>query len=77
MALSDQDREWARSIVAEAIMVATSSLMAYTHQVVNDHAGNCPNVSRIKYLLIGIGLTIGAMAGGVAGGPLIQLLIGM
>ena len=76
MALSEQDREWVRSIVAEAISAATASLMTYTHKTVDAHAGHCPNVSRLKYILIGIGIALTVTAGSAASAPLVKLLLG-
>jgi len=76
MALSEQDREWARSIVETAIALAVKGMTEYTHTVVNAHANHCPNVSRVKYILIGICLMLGTGAGSAFTAPLIKMLTG-
>ena len=76
MSLPEQDKDWIKMLVKEAITETSSALKGYVHATVEAHAADCPNVSKIKYILIGIGIMLFASAGGAATAPLFKLLIG-
>ena len=63
MPLSEQDREWVKAMIQEASTAVLAEVKGYCHEVTNTHSRRCPNIARIKMLLIGIG--IGAGAGGI------------
>ena len=76
MSLPEQDREWVRSIVKEAITELASALKGYIHETVNSHASHCPNISRVKWLLIGMAMVLGGGVAGIVSSPLGKLITG-
>lgn len=65
MKLTEQDREWVRAIVAEAVTEATGRLIMDTEKRFKEGQDRCPHVARLKWFLVGISF---ANAAGIVGG---------
>jgi len=65
MPLSEQDREWVQAIVNEAATTVLGAAKGYVHEVVKGHAGQCPNVAKLRALVIGAALGCSAAGGGL------------
>ena len=73
MALTDQDREWVKAIVKEAVGATANGLKEYTHTVVDGHEHDCRPIGKLKSVLWGIG--IGAGLGGTGFGVLVTKIV--
>lgn len=62
MSLSEQDRDWVRAMIQEAAAQTLNASRDFARARVEGHAGHCPNLARLKWMLIGLGLGLGAQA---------------
>jgi len=73
MMLSEQDREWVKAIVREAITEAFSESKSYVHKAVKEHTLSCKsqrtetNVMSAKVFMIGLAIGSGLVGGSVVG----------
>jgi len=70
MSLTHEDREWIKDMIA---MVAAETLNAsrdFTREELKSHFGSCPNVQRLRWMLIGMGIGLGASAPSMVKGVL-------
>ncbi len=66
--LNQQDREWVKAMVKEAATKVLGEAKSYAHHVTDEHAEKCPNVTRIKSMLIGVGIGAGLAGIGIGFG---------
>ena len=76
MSLPLVDREWTKDMIAAAMTEGIAEMKTYTHKAIGVHARECPNISRAKWLLIGICIALGSGTAGILSGPLAKLIIG-
>lgn len=62
MSLTEQDREWVAAIIKEAASDVLNASRDFTRLMVDGHAKACPNLRRLKWLCLGIGLGLGVSA---------------
>jgi len=62
MSLSEQDREWVKDMIALATAETLNKSRDFARGRVSEHASACPNLQRLKWMLIGIGLGLGTQA---------------
>lgn len=59
MNLSPADREWVGAIVKQAASDTLNASRDFTRQMVEAHPKSCPNVARLKWMLMGLGIGLG------------------
>jgi hypothetical protein len=60
MSLSAEDREWVGSIVKVAVSETLNASRDFTRSLVEGHSHDCPNVQKVKWLALGVGLGLGS-----------------
>ena len=66
--LSEQDREWVKAIVAEAVVTVLGVAKEHMETRIKEHTTNCPNVKWSRGLLIGLVLGSAFVGSGVGTG---------
>jgi len=59
MSLSTEDREWIGAIVSEAIIKSLNAGKDFSRRMVEDHTKACPNLTKLKYMIFGLGVGVG------------------
>lgn len=75
MSLSPEDREWIGAIVGKAIGDSLNAARDFSRGMVASHAKDCPNLAKLKWMILGLGVGIGLVFPGLAKG-LFALLTG-
>ena len=64
MALTEEQRDYVRIIVDLAVERVNSTQREAIAVALEQHVANCPQVGRLKYTLIGIGIGVALVSGG-------------
>lgn len=62
MSLSAEDRQWVKDMIAMATAETLNQSRDFARQRVDGHAKGCPNLQRLKWLCIGLGIGLGVSA---------------
>ena len=62
MSLSTEDRQWVKDMIALATSETLNQSRDFARSHVKSHASGCPNIQRLKWMLIGLGVGLGASA---------------
>jgi len=60
MTLNDNDKEWVRLVAKEMMREVLEAADSMCSKRVEKHVALCPHVQKLKWLLIGAGIVIGA-----------------
>ncbi|HUW99867.1 MAG TPA: hypothetical protein VMY35_02730 [Phycisphaerae bacterium] len=76
MGLSEQDRDWVKAMIQEAAGECLNACRDFARARVEGHARGCPNIARLKWLMLGLGIGLGVSAPGIAR-AVVTLVTGM
>jgi hypothetical protein len=62
MAITEQDRDWIKAMIKEATIEALNESRDFARARLDSHVRACPNLQRLKWMLIGLGLGLGSQA---------------
>lgn len=60
MSLTDQDRDWVKAMIERATIETLNSGKNFARGMVESHTKACPNVAKLKWILIGLGIGLGS-----------------
>jgi hypothetical protein len=62
MSLTNEDRQWVKDMIALASSETLNRSRDFARGQVTGHTAACPNLQRLKWMLIGLGVGLGASA---------------
>ena len=64
MTITQQDREWVQSMIAEATTKSLAAAGEYTWQAIAKHEVTCPNATRLRTFIFGLLIGLGLLTSG-------------
>ncbi len=60
MSLTESDRQWVKDMIGAATVETLNKGRDFARGQVEGHVKSCPNVSKLKWIIFGIGLGLGS-----------------
>jgi hypothetical protein len=68
MSLTSDDRQWVKDMIAAAAVETLNKSRDFAREKISSHASACPNLQRLKWMLFGLGIGLGASAPSIVKG---------